>query len=181
MKTVRLVAILFLALATACGISRRSPQERQAEALRIQQMLDSRAYTIDINYMIPLRGGGKSVSTYSLSVNRDTLDSHLPYRGEARMIPYGGGKGLNFQERISSYTDSGLSSDKRTVTIAVKNDEDSYVYTLTVFDNGDADIHVHCGNRDDISYRGSVRRNDGEETVYGILGQVGFGLYHLAH
>ena len=145
----------------ACGISRQTARQRQAEKVRIarqvQASLDERKYTIDIDYMIPLRGGGKPVSTYSLKVAGDTLDSHLPYIGEARMVPYGGGKGLNFQERISSYSDSGLSSDRRTVTIAVKNDEDSYVYTLTVFDNGDADIHVHCGNRDDISYRGSLK------------------------
>ncbi len=157
MNPVRLIAIVSLLLATACGISRRSPQERQAEALRIQQMLDSKNYTIDIDYMLPLRSSGKAVSTYSLKVTGDTLDSHLPYIGQARMVPYGGGKGLNFQEEISSYTDSGPSSGRRTVTIAVKNEEDSYVYTLTVFDNGEADIHVHCGNRDDISYRGSLK------------------------
>ncbi|MBP3257718.1 MAG: DUF4251 domain-containing protein [Bacteroidales bacterium] len=165
MKSIRLVAIVILSLvlASACGISRRSPQERQAEALRIQEMLDSRNYTIDINYMLPLRSGGKAVSTYSLKVTGDTLDSHLPFIGEARMVPYGGGKGLNFQERISSYDDSGPSSDRRAVTMEVKNEEDSYVYTLTVFDNGDADIHVHCGNRDDISYRGSLRIEDMKE------------------
>ena len=162
MKPLSIFSTLAMVLALcACGISRQTAQQRQAEKARIAQQvqasLDECKYTIDIDYMIPLRGIGQVVSNYSLSVSGDTLDSHLPYRGEARMIPYGGGKGLNFQEKISAYTDSGPSSDRRTVTIAVKNDEDSYVYTLTVFENGDADIHVHCGNRDDISYRGSLK------------------------
>lgn len=157
MKTVRLIAILSLVLATACGITRKTPQEKEAEARRVQEMLDSRSYTIDIDYMIPLRGSGKPVSVHSLKVSGDTLKSHLPYFGEARMVPYGGGKGLNFEEKISSYTDSKASSEKRTITIAVKNEEDSYIFTLTVYDSGDADIHVHCGNRDDISYHGSLK------------------------
>ena len=73
------------------------------------------------------------------------------------MVPYGGGKGLNFQEKIASYSDSGSSSEKRTIKIGVKNEEDSYIYTLTVFDSGDADLFVHCVNRDDITYRGALK------------------------
>jgi len=162
MKPIRLIAILFVVIATACGVTRKTPQEQQAEARRIQEILDSRNYTIDINFMIPLRTSGKAVTAHSIKVHGDTLSSYLPYFGEARMVPYGGGKGLNFQEKIDSYSDSGSSSEKRTIKIGVKNEEDSYVYTLTVFDSGDADLFVHCINRDDITYRGALKIEEKE-------------------
>ena len=106
MKPVSILSTLAMVLALcACGISRQTARQRQAEKARIAQQvqasLDECKYTIDIDYMIPLRGGGKPVSSYSLKVAGDTLDSHLPYIGEARTVPYGGGKGLNFQEKIS--------------------------------------------------------------------------------
>ena len=141
-------------LAAACGIARRPSQ---AEIDLVHQTLDERSYTIDMDYMIPRRGSGKSVSTYYIKVSADSLDSYLPYFGQARHIPYGGGKGLNFQEKIDTYSDTGATSERRTVIITVTNDEDRYVYTLTLFDNGSADLHVHCNNRDDISYRGTLR------------------------
>ena len=165
MKPIRLIVLLFLALVTACGIVTQTPQEKQAEALRVHKMLDSRNYTIDVDYMIPLRGSGKPVSTHSLRVAGDTLTSYLPYFGEARMVPYGGGKGLNFEEKIVSYSDSGASTEKRTITIAVKNEEDSYVFTLTVFESGDTHIHLHSVNRDDISYHGSLRVEGGVSII----------------
>lgn len=68
-----------------------------------------------MDYMIPLRGGGKSVSTYYIKVSADSLDSYLPYFGQARHIPYGGGKGLNFQEKIDTYSDTGATSERRSV------------------------------------------------------------------
>ena len=171
MKPLRLIVLLCLVVASACGIVRKTPQEKQAEARRIQEMLDARNYTIDIGYMIPLRGSGKPVSIHSIRVAGDTLTSYLPYFGEARMVPYGGGKGLNFEEKIASYSDSGSSVDsgasaeKRTITIAVKNEEDSYVFTLTVFEGGDTHIHVHSVNRDDISYHGTLRVEGGVSII----------------
>lgn len=63
MKTIRLIAILSLVLATACGITRKTPQEKEAEARRVQEMLDSRSYTIDINYLIPRTGAASRGSS----------------------------------------------------------------------------------------------------------------------
>ena len=146
-----------LVLATACGIFGQTPEERRQIADEVQQKLDERSFEIDINYMIPLRGTGKAVNSYSVSVKDNVLDSHLPYFGVARDLPYGGGKGLTFTEKISAYSDSGLVGDRREIVVTVANGEDIYVYTITVFDNGSADVHVHSRNRDDISYRGSLR------------------------
>lgn len=157
MITALVLAVLAL---TACGTTRQTAQEKRAEQERIAQsvrkVLDERSFQIDIDYMIPQRGGAQSVSAYSITVKGDTIDSHLPYRGEAWSIPYGGGSGLSFQGKIEKYTDNGFQKDRRNITINVRNQEDAYVYTMDIFDNGSADIHVHCQNRDDISYHGTL-------------------------
>lgn len=153
-------ALLSLAVLSGCGTTRQTPQEKseaQAQtARRIQQMLDERAFDIDIIYMMPLRGSSRAVTGYSITVNGSTIDSHLPYQGQARNVPYGGGKGLTFKEEIESYTDSGLKKDSRSIVITVKNEEDNYVYNLEIFDNGEASLHVRARNRDSISYRGRM-------------------------
>ncbi|MBO4360004.1 MAG: DUF4251 domain-containing protein [Eubacteriaceae bacterium] len=128
----------------------------EVKARAVQEMLDERSYQIDINYMIPLRASPRAVSLYSVIVDGSTIDSHLPYIGDARSVPYGGGKGLTFKEDIQSYTDKGWEKGCRTILINVKNEEDTYVYTLEVFENGDAAIHVSSQNRDNISYRGAL-------------------------
>ena len=46
--------------------------------------------------------------------------------------------------------------DKRHIEIEVKNDEDTYIYTLEVFDNGSSSIDVLARHRDRISYTGDM-------------------------
>ena len=151
---VALLAALFSL--PACGISAKTPKEKEAEARTIRKMLDERSYQIDVNYMIPQRGVAQSVSSFSLAVDGSSIVSQLPYAGQAWTIPYGGGKGLNFEGKIDSYEDKGSLKDGRTIVIGVKNDEDSYVYTLTVYDNGTVYIHVACRNRDSINFSGNI-------------------------
>lgn len=164
MKHIGIFAVLAaLLLTTSCGLSARTPQEEQQDAALVQQILDSRSYEISIDYMTPLRGPGRSVSGYySIVIEGDTIQSCLPYFGQARSVPYGGGDGLNFKADIQKYTDKGMKGDRRTIVINVENEGDKLVYTLTVFDNGTTDVRVDCRNRDDISYRGTLRLTESE-------------------
>ena len=159
MRHFTVIALLAFVL-TACGAARQTPQEKRAEQERIaqtvQQVLDSRSYKIDVDYMLPLRGRPQSVTSYSVTIKENTIDSHLPYFGNARSVPYGGGKALVFTDDIDYYTDYGVNNDRRTIVINVKNEEDDYIYTLEIFNNGEASIYVQCRNRDNIRYRGSL-------------------------
>jgi len=105
MKRFHVIALLALLLATGCGAARQTSSDAQQDAQLVQQKLDARSFTIDVNYMIPLRGQARSVSSYSISVDGTTLNSHLPYFGEARNVPYGGGNGLSFKDNIDEYSD----------------------------------------------------------------------------
>lgn len=69
------------------------------KAALVEKALADRHYTIDVQMMYPQQGPARNVSgDYSLEVRGDTLISSLPYFGRAYLVPYGGGKGLNFSE-----------------------------------------------------------------------------------
>ena len=107
--------------------------------------------------MYPMRGSSKNVSYgYSVEVRNDTLISYLPYFGRAYNVPYGGGKGLNFSERIDSYQETQQPKGERVIDIELKNEEDTYHYTIKVFDNGNSSIDVQSRQREPISYSGEI-------------------------
>ena len=102
-------------------------------------------------------GASKNVSYgYSVTVRNDSLFSYLPYFGRAYDVPYGGGKGLNFDAPIESYKESQLKNGQRHIEIGLKNDEDTYLYTINVFDNGSSSIDVQSRRRESISYSGEM-------------------------
>lgn len=138
-----------------------SPEERAAraaeQAAKVTAALKARDYKISVDRMFPMKGSSKSVSYgYSVEVRNDSLISYLPYIGGSYNVPYGGGKGLNFKERISSYKESQKNNGQRQIEINVMNEEDTYVYTLKVYDNGSSSIDVQSRQRDHISYSGQM-------------------------
>ena len=107
--------------------------------------------------MYPMKGSSKSVSaSYAVEVRNDSLISYLPYIGRAYQVPYGGGKGLNFSERIGSYQESQTKKGLRRIEIGVKNEEDTYLYTIDVWENGSSQIDVQARQRERISYSGEM-------------------------
>jgi len=162
MKHKILILAALALLVTGCGVLRQSPEEKQRIAEAVMQRLDARDFRIDVNYMIPLRGGGRVISAgYSIAVKEGRIiDSHLPYIGAAYNVPYGGGKVLTFKDDIDEYSDSGWRNGLRTIAFRTDNDEDIIVYTLTVSSSGQTDIRVRSQNRDDISYRGVMDTSD---------------------
>ena len=119
--------------------------------------LEARDYKIAVNRMYPMKGSSRSVSYgYSVEVRNDSLISYLPYFGGAYNVPYGGGKGLNFSERIGSYRESQKNNGERQIEINVTNEEDTYIYLIKIFSNGNSSIDVTSRQRDHISYSGEL-------------------------
>ena len=150
-------ACLALVMLSGCATSEERAARAADQKRKVVAALTERNYKIAVDRMYMLRGGSKSVSYgYSVEVRNDSLISYLPYFGQAYNIPYGGGKGLNFSERIGSYREMTEKNGKRHIEIGLKNEEDTYLYTIEVFDNGKSSIEVQSRQRDRISYSGDM-------------------------
>ena len=150
-----LVAIMLQACGSTDGLTKA---EREAAVTRqVQEGLDTRHYTIAVDWMKPLGGMARHVSSnYELRVNGDEIDSYLPYVGEAYRLPYGGGKGLNFKGKIENYVITYPTSNRSHIEFTVTNDEDIYFFRIDVFNNGQSIIDIIARDRDAISFNGEM-------------------------
>ena len=104
-----------------------------------------------------MKGGSKHLtSDYSLEIRNDSVYSYLPYFGVAYNVPYGGGKGLNFSAPLSEYTSAYNKKGNAKITLEVRNEEDNYLYNITIYPNGSSNIQVTPTNRQSISFSGEM-------------------------
>jgi predicted small secreted protein len=159
MKTLFKTFIILAAALTlaSCGTMKLTTEEKQELAESIQNSINEKKFEIDINMMNPMRGRSRRVTGFSVLVQGDTLISHLPYFGEARSIPYGGGTGLNFEEEIESYNAVAKKDDCIEVDIVTRHEGDKLTYNFDIYDNGTAYLTVTSYNRDNISYTGYIK------------------------
>ena len=151
------MALTALVMLVGCATAEERAARAAEQAKAVKAALQERTYQIAVNRMYPSRGASKIVSSgYTVEVRNDSLISYLPYFGRAYDVPYGGGNGLNFSAPIRNYQESQTKSDLRHIEIDVKNDEDTYLYTLDIFDNGSADINVRSRQREPISFSGQM-------------------------
>ena len=144
-------------LFSGCATSEEKAAQMAELSANVTNALNNRDYKIAIDRMYPMRGSSRHVSFgYSVEVRNDTLISYLPYFGRAYNVPYGGGKGLNFSAPIGSYQEFMKKNGQRYIEIGVTNDEDTYFYTIEVFDNGSSSVDVRARQRERISYSGNV-------------------------
>lgn len=156
-----LLFILLCGMVSACAVSEEAKREKAISkallAREVRNGIENRHFTIDVKTCHPMRSRPINLSTlYSLAVKGDTIISYLPYFGRAYSVPYGGGKALNFQGRISAYEAGEVKNGEYLINIGVSNDEDDYVYRIQMFDNGRADIEVRSRNRDRIYFTGDL-------------------------
>ena len=154
-----LTAMAFVACSTAMynadGTKMTKQEIKAARAQHVREGIENRDFKIIVDRMYPMRMPARHLSTlYSLEVKGDTIKSYLPYFGRAYSVPYGGGKALNFTGIMSYYDFRQGRKDQTLIEIGVTNEEDTYVYTISIFDNGNTDIAVRSRNREHISFSG---------------------------
>ena len=155
------VFILLCGIVSACAVSEEAKREKEISkallAQTVRNSLQNQHFTIDVKTCHPFRSRPIQLSTlYSIVVKGDTIISYLPYFGRAYSVPYGGGKALNFEGRISGYQVGEVKKGHYVVNIAVRNEEDDYLYQINMFENGRADIEVNSRNRDRIYFTGDL-------------------------
>ena len=149
------IAVCACAVLCGCATSEERAAQKAEMARNVTKALNERNYKISILRMNPMRGSSRSVSYgYSVEVRNDTLFSYLPYFGRAYNVPYGGGKGLNFSHPIENYQEYQKKNGQRHIEIGLTNEEDTYLYTIEVFDNGNSSVEVLSRQRERIFYTG---------------------------
>ena len=83
---------------------------------------------------------------YGLQMKKDSVDVYLPYYGRAYQIPYGGGEGLRFKAPVENYS-SKLKKDRYRITFEATTSEDNFRFSVDLYDDGSANIHVTMRNR----------------------------------
>lgn len=150
-----MMAIVMIGCSSLTSAEKAERRERMAQA--VEKALSERHYKVEISTMNPRRGKTINVSPdFSLEVKGDTLVSYLPYFGRAYNVPYGGGKGLNFTAPIADYQEAEGRNGVHLVAIKVSNEEDTYLFRLEIFGNGNASIDLTAHERESISYTGNM-------------------------
>lgn len=157
--------ILLLAVAAivaaSCSTSGLTPEEKAAKKLRKAQAvvsaIDSRKFKVEFTYMKPFRGPNRHLSGgYEIRVSGDTLYSYLPYFGEAYSVPYGGGKGLNWDAPLTGYEVLEGKRGSYIINMTAYNGEDNYLYSLELTPSGSAFLNIRSRERDPISFSGDL-------------------------
>ncbi|MGN0213678.1 MAG: DUF4251 domain-containing protein [Muribaculaceae bacterium] len=166
-KHIAFAIILALGAAmAACSSNKLTSEEKaQLETRRAEYVINhinTNHFTIDVDRMTPNRGISRQLSYgYGIIVKGDTLTSFLPYFGRAYSLPYGGGKVLNFESKITARQ---LSRNNKkmltTLHLFTTNDEDTYQYIVEIFDNGRSHIEVRSRLREAISFDGNMKLPD---------------------
>ena len=158
MKRIGIILGILALLLQGC-ITQQEKAERRAKTRQaVEQAVGSKQLHIDIKSMSTLRYGSRMVTPdFYLELRGDTLRSYLPYLGQAQQSPMVSPSiGLNFEEPILQYKESRPKAKYTQMEIDVKTREDSYHYTIDVFETGEASIRVRSQNRDPISFDGCV-------------------------
>lgn len=154
-----------LAIFTACGTTAGSvggnltkEQRKELVAQEVTHRLNSRHYKIAVNFMTPLRGGGRRYVNggYSLEVKGDTVRSYLPYFGNVYRATMGQQKALNFDAAIYNYEVKRSGKNAVQVFFFTETEEDRYQYQIDIYSNGRAYITVLAQNRDGITFDGDM-------------------------
>ena len=160
-----ILAVASLSLALE-GCSAQYKAQTQAQNMElVNQAEQSGEFYLYIDTMFPKRGPSqKLTSSYSVKVKDGVLHSYLPYFGQAWNVPYGGGKGLVFDAPIEQLQ-QGITrkGDGVVFQVLTKNEEDTYLYDITIYSTGYCSVTVQSRNRDTIRYSGHIQEMPAKE------------------
>ena len=153
-----LAATMALLLNAGCATQQDRAERLASVRTAVAEAIASKQMRIEIRSMNSMRYGSRMVTPdFFLELRGDTLRSYLPYLGQAHQAPMMSPSiGLNFDAPILQYAESQPKKNLTRLEMAVRTQEDSYLYTIEVFDTGEADIRVRSQNRDPISFEGNV-------------------------
>ena len=130
----------------------------QDETPATKNLIEAQLYTFKAQTANPASGGIRQLtSEYDLKISKDTVIAYLPYFGRAYSGPVDlTGGGINFTSMQFEYNVSRGKNNRWKIIIKPKDANDVQELSLTVFENGKADLYVRSNNRQPISFNGYI-------------------------
>lgn len=134
--------------------------KKAAKEQAVKQKIDSVNYTFKANYIVPMRGSGRTLATndYDLRVKKDSVIAYLPYFGRVYMkAPISSTDGgLKFTSTKFDYKTTPKKKGGWQVTILIKDTDKANRITLDISPNGSATLITTGNFRDAISFYGDI-------------------------
>jgi len=165
MKTLRnitAVSTAFLLLFLVQGCSTLAQSSKNDKKDTVKSMIDSKSYVFKADYVIPMRGTSRSLtSDYDLVVSRDTITAYLPFFGRAYSAPIDPTQGgIKFTSTDFDYQSKEKKKGGWQVTIEPKDANDVRQLMLEISDNGYASLRITSNNREAISFNGYIKERN---------------------
>jgi homoserine acetyltransferase len=158
-----MLCLCIAAVFTACTTTQNAEQkqnEQQEIAQRVVDSLDNRTFTVSFNYMTTRRFQGRALtSDYVITIQGDSLQSYLPYIGEAYRASFDNQSPLHFNGHADHYTLDKSKSEPTRVYFRALNKMETIDFRLDVFSNGRAVLYVNSTDREPISFNGEMDLN----------------------
>lgn len=164
MKNLVLIAFLvFSVLAVNAQEEKKSRKEKKAEreAQLVEQtkkLVAANAWQFDARTMLPSKGSSRNLtSSYDVVLKDKTVNSYLPFMGQAYSAPYGGSDSpMIFEAPVEKYSVEDGKKGGYIIKFTAKNKNDVVDFTFNVSSNGSASLSVNSTNRQHISYQGNL-------------------------
>ena len=167
MKKIKIIVVLILAVAAISGANAQTTKQEKkaAKITAVKNMVDSQRYIFEADYVIPLRGGSRNLtSEYDLKVVKDSVIAFLPYFGRAYVAPNTPNPlegGIKFTSTNFDYKKSLKKNGTWQISIKPRDKNitdwrDVQQLTLNISTDGYATLDVLSSNRDAISFNGYI-------------------------
>ena len=163
MKAVARLVTLITFLTAFFSFAKAQNTETQSYSVNklqdVKDLITSRDFIFEVQTILPFTGSPIIVTPdYTLSVTPDKIVSRLPYFGRAYVAPLNpDDSGIEFNSGNFIYN---TSETKNGWLIQIKPDmQKVQQMTLTVSDEGYANLTVISSDRQQISYRGIIKKH----------------------
>ena len=149
------LAILALFFTIGCGTT--AQQKVQKKEL-VRNLLESKVFVFTPQSVTPTSGGMiQLTSEFYLKINKDTLNSYLPYYGVAYQAKFGSTQSpLEFSSTDFEYSSKTMKGGTYDIYIHLNNPNDPNQLILSVSSLGYANLKVISMNRQAISFYGEL-------------------------
>ena len=174
------ICILAVAILSmlSCATTQEQAERRAMTRKAVSESVEQHHWHIDVTTMQTLRYGARTVTPdFYLELRGDTVQSYLPYLGQAHQAPMiQPAQGLNFEAPVQHYQQRQTKAGCTQIDFDARTQEDLYHYTVDMFETGKASIRVHSQYRDPISFDGDM--DTGVQSI--VTGDYGYLYCHMS-